>query len=172
MIIQAGQVTLQQGTGEKKQVYDLLRGLFSSHAIPVDANIAYTSEGKPYLPDYPNHHISVSHSGAQLFCGIGVHPVGVDIEVVRPRREQLAHRVFSIEEYQWFQQRGSQWEDFYSLWVLKEALLKCQGTGISRSLKEVSVPLLEVGEDALWQGYRFYLYGGEQWRAGVCILAT
>lgn len=168
-MVQEGGFTLQWGTGEKPQVYPLLRGLFPSYAIPTDTAIGYTPQGKPYLVDDPNHHISVSHSGQYLFCGIGTDPIGVDIEQIKPRKEQLASRVLSPEEYQWFQQQGSNWEDFYSLWVLKEALLKCQGTGISRSLKEVSVPLLKVGEHSLWQGYEFYLYGAEDYRAGVCM---
>ena len=171
-MMQIGGTTLCWGkgdVGDKSQVYSLLRDLFPSKEIPTNAQIAYNPKGKPYLPDHPHCHISVSHSGDFLLCGLSHSPIGVDIELLRPRRPSLPARVLAPEELRWFCSRGERWEDFYSLWVLKESLLKCQGTGIDRPLREVLVPTLEVDGHALWQGHHFYLFGTDQWRGALCI---
>ena len=84
--------------------------------------VARTDSGKPWFPQYPQCHFNLSHSGGLALCGVGEHPLGVDVERVRPRREGLARYVLSEEEYAWFTLRGGDWGSLYTLWTLKEAL--------------------------------------------------
>ena len=101
-------------------------------------------------------------------CGVGEHPLGVDVELVRPRREGLARYVLSEEEYAWFTLRGGDWGSLYTLWTLKEARVKCSGTGLRQAPRTIAVPLLEPGQTGVLDGLTFRAYAGEGWRAAVC----
>lgn len=131
--------------------------------------IARTERGKPYFPHRPDLHFSVSRSKGLSLCALGDTTMGTDIELVRPRREGLPRYALSRREYEWYESRGSRWADFYTLWTLKEARVKCTGEGIfHRPAREVSVPLLEPGESGEWEGCAFTALAGESWRGGLC----
>lgn len=134
-------------------------------------SVARTERGKPYFPDLPHLHFSLSHSEGLSLCALREGgPVGADVELVRPRGTGLPRYALSDREYTWFQDRGNRWEDFYTLWTLKEARVKCTGEGIFRCpAREVSVPLLEPGESADWEGFTFTALTGEGWRGAVCL---
>ncbi len=123
--------------------------------------------GKPCFSEHRDLHFNLSHSGPYALCAVSDAPVGVDIEAVRPRRESLL-RVLSQTELDWFQARGSRWEDFYCLWTLKESLCKQSGRGLDRRPEQIRVPLLGPGEAAFSSGLFFRTWGGEGWRAAVC----
>ena len=132
--------------------------------------IAQKEGGKPCFPQYPHLHFSVSHSGGLSLAALGDAPLGADLERVRPRSPGLPRYALSDREYAWFQSRGGRWEDFYTLWTLKEARVKCTGEGIfRRPPRQVSVPLLEPGETGVWEGFAFTALAGEGWRGAVCL---
>lgn len=130
--------------------------------------IARTQRGKPFFPDRPELAFSLSHSGDLALCALGKGQLGADIERVRPRREGLSAYALSQLELSWFQARGSRWEDFYTLWTLKEARVKCTGQGLSRPPREIAVPLIGPGEQTDFQGFSFTALAGEGWRGAVC----
>lgn len=126
--------------------------------------------GKPWFPDCPDLHFSVSHSGPLSLCALADTPVGADVELVRPRSKGLPRYALSQREYAWYEARGGHWEDFYTLWTMKEARVKCTGEGIFHaSPRQVSVPLLQPGEEAFWEDFSFTALGGEDWRGAVCL---
>lgn len=133
------------------------------------SEIARTKEGKPYFPDRPDLQFSLSHSGGLSLCALADTPVGADVELVRPRSPGLPRYALSQREYEWYEGRGSRWEDFYVLWTLKEARVKCTGEGLfRRPVREVAVPLLEPGAELTREGFRFAALAGEGWRGGLC----
>jgi phosphopantetheinyl transferase len=103
--------------------------------------------GKPDCLDGPA--ISVSHSGALLACAVApAGEVGIDIQF--PARhhhtEEIARAWFTPAECSWLQRAPR--DAFYQLWVLKEAYLKCLGSGLAGGLASiecrVAPPLIEV----------------------------
>jgi phosphopantetheinyl transferase len=58
--------------------------------------------GKPVLPESPDVHISVSHSGAFWVCGIQNKPLGIDIEAYKKRG---LHKLSLISEDKLMQQK-------------------------------------------------------------------
>lgn len=156
------------GEGEP---YALLRSLLlETRGMEFLPPIARQPGGKPWFPSHPELHFSVSRSGTLAFCALGEAPVGADVELVRPRSKGLPRYALSGGEYAWFEAGGERWEDFYTLWTLKEARVKCTGEGIfAVPPRKVSVPLLRPGEEAIWEGFSFTALAGEGWRGAVCL---
>lgn len=80
-----------------------------------------TSEGKPYFPAFPGFRFSLAHSGEWAICGLSRREIGVDVEKIKPRRENLPRRVFGVD---------MDWEEFYRRWTAMEAYGKLTGRGI------------------------------------------
>lgn len=149
----------------KTDAYQLLSELLGVAPLP---EIARREKGKPWFPAYPQIHFSLSHSGGLSLCALGQGEVGCDIEFVRPRKEGFPAYTLNEKELRWFEGRGSRWEDFYSLWTLKEARGKCTGEGLVHPVRDMAVPLLEPGESGELDGLLFTALGGESWRGAVC----
>jgi len=121
----------------------LLREEAGLEALPA---MARAPGGKPFFPDRPDLFFSLSHAGDLALCALAAGPVGCDIELVRPRRAGFPRYCLDEREYAWFRARGARWEDFYALWTLKEAQVKCTGEGLVRPAREIAVPCLAPGE--------------------------
>ncbi len=105
-----------------------------------EVRFAYDCLGKPYAVDLPVQ-FNLSHSGPYALCAVAVRPVGADIQVLRPVKESLIRWVCSPEELTYLcaqADRSLQTARFIQLWTVKEALLKCRGTGICRELRTVN----------------------------------
>ena len=63
--------------------------LAKSFQIQELPEIGRTEHNKPYFPTLPGLHVNWSHSGPFVLCALGNAPVGVDIEVIRPRTASL-----------------------------------------------------------------------------------
>lgn len=94
--------------------------------------------GQPYLPDFPDLHLSISHSGGWVVCAVADVPVGIDLELPRPVRPGLAARWFDTDEQALTAHDSSA---FFDLWMVKEAVLKETGCGLAHGLRKVSVAL-------------------------------
>lgn len=123
--------------------------------------------GKPVLERAP-FHFNISHSGSFALCGVGDAPLGVDVESIRPRRAGLPRYVLSDIEFDWFTSCGSRWEDFYTLWTLKESRVKYTGQGLDCAARSIPVPLLSPGESACMDGLWFRAFAGPGWRGACC----
>ena len=105
---------------------------------PMPVRRASAPGGKPWLPDHPALHISLSHSGGIVVCAAAAVPVGVDIELPRPVRPGLAARWFPPDEQALLARDPTA---FFDLWMAKEAVLKEIGCGLAAGLRQVHVSL-------------------------------
>lgn len=115
---------------------------------------ARSPRGKPFFPGMPDRCFSLSHSGGIALCALSEGPVGVDVELVRPRRPGLIARCLSPEELARFD--GS-WEDFYRLWTLKESWCKMRDVPLWPPRQAPAPPPCPHGS-----------YAGPDWRGAVC----
>ncbi len=120
--------TTTRGSASSKDV-GLLRQLT---AVPPDID----ADGRSTLP---SGHVNLSHSGDWLFAGACALPIGVDLEVLRPRRGDLlalsrqVHGEAQCAEIDRLRTMGRDVDAlavFYGWWTLKEAWLKCRGRGL------------------------------------------
>ena len=146
----------RKGVDGKEIAYELLRdGAELAWGWAELPTMARSERGKPWFPDCPGRWFSLSHSGGYALCALSDDgPVGVDIELIRPRRESLKEHVLSLAERERFD--GS-WEEFYRVWTLKESWCKRE-----------DIPLYPPRRLETPPPCPHKSYGGEGWKAGVC----
>lgn len=110
--------------------------------------------GKPLFPSLEDRWFSLSHSGGIALCALSELPVGVDVELVRPRRVGLPQRLLNEGELARFD--GS-WADFYRLWTLKESWCKREDSPLYPPQKVETPPPCP-----------YKSYAGADWMAAVC----
>ena len=112
-------------------------------------------KGKPFFPGHPDRHFNLSHTGGLALCALSDEgAVGVDIELVKERRDALPAHIMSREELADF---DGTWEDFYRVWTLKEAYAKFLGFSIIHP-RAIPVP----------PPVSYLCCAGEGWRAALC----
>lgn len=125
----------------------LLR-IVASRAVgcsPGRVQVALTDSGKPWLPQVPELHVSVAHTGcAVVVAACPAAAVGVDIEPPLPQvpdARRLAQRRFAATEARALadmpETAFADW--FVRAWTIKEAVGKALGTGVVPALSGVSV---------------------------------
>lgn len=107
-----------------------------------------TPDGKPFLPDQPDFHFNLSHSGNWVVLACGASAVGVDVECIRSGTDlkAVARRFFSEEEQRYvFAAENLREQRFFEIWTGKESYLKYSGVGLKTDLTAFSVLSAEPG---------------------------
>ena len=123
-------------------------------AIPSEQiRFSYGPYGKPQIAGpVPRVQFSLSHSKGLALISVAGHPVGADLEQVRPLNvRELADWFLSDQEHaQVLGETGqARLALFFRCWTRKEAYLKAVGLGLSGSLTEFDVDLHPDAERAL-----------------------
>lgn len=93
--------------------------------------VEHTPDGRPYLPQRPDLHISISHCRNAVAVAISDKgAVGIDIECRRRVSTELMQRVCTPDEIDAIRRSDDPTLAFLQCWTRKEAVLKCRGTGI------------------------------------------
>lgn len=128
----------------------LVRSVISGQYQLDKADIRFSAQeyGKPCIPDLPNAHFNISHSGRWVVCAFDSQPIGIDIEKMKPISLEIAKRFFSKTEYSDLlaKNKDEQTVYFYHLWSMKESFIKQEGKGLSLPLDSFSVRLHQDGK--------------------------
>lgn len=96
--------------------------------------------GKPFFPDMPQLHFSISHSGAYWACAMGGAEVGLDLQQHKQSDySKLARRFFHPEEFAYLKDKSFLPEEFFGIWCAKESYIKYTGQGLPQGLGSFSV---------------------------------
>jgi len=110
-----------------------------------DLRFNYSQYGKPSFANVTwDVRFNVSHSAdLAMLAVVRGREVGVDLETIRAEVEtdKLAERFFSVQERESLRALPNQdrISAFFRCWTCKEAFLKAQGLGLSRSLESFDV---------------------------------
>ena len=128
----------------------LLDRMLIDAGLPPAGPFALGEQGKPYLPDRPDVHFSLSHSGTWVLCALSDAELGCDVEGPRRFDPALARHFFHPDETAWLFSLPPREQDaaFLRLWTLKESYLKAVGLGLSLPLDAFRI-LPEGGDFAL-----------------------
>ena len=157
-------------TNARRRAYDLLSiAVQTEWGLSQLPPIARRPGGKPYFPHHPELEFNLSHSGELILCALDLAPVGIDIQMVKAMRPGLPARVCSPPEQRWLEEQPDFWKGFAQLWALKEAHVKYTGTGLTRSISGISIPLLSSGQThSILEDLHFQVYPGEGWMGACC----
>lgn len=145
-----------------------------AYGNPCSLQYAKTELGKPYLPDIPDFHFNVSHSGSWVLCATGCTPLGIDIQQERPVKPAVLQRVLSEEEKRFFDSLRNlkRQSAFFDLWCLKEAYCKATGMGLHIPFRSFSLTLCPPTiSDPAYQVMRIPFPEAE-YHVGLCIHGT
>ena len=123
----ASRFVVPQAAAEFEQGRVLLRGVLGEKLGIAPQNVAIEIDafGRPFVPEH-SVFFSLSHSGGEIRLAVADRRVGIDIQVKDRSIEEGMTAVFATaREQAWVDSE----ERFYDLWVRKEAVLKCVGTG-------------------------------------------
>jgi hypothetical protein len=128
-----------QGPGVDKFLHDehYLPGVKKTGAAVIVNIWGKTAEGKPFIQDCP---VAFSITHAYGIVGVAVsgnHPVGLDIEKIRPMRENFAARYFNNAEQAEILSASDPDEALIRLWTAKEAVGKYNGTGLGTDIAAI-----------------------------------
>lgn len=105
--------------------------------VPIEDTPCFHKHGKIYFPAHEMFYVNLSHAGDYAACAVDTQEVGVDVEQVRPYRENVAKRIFLPEEIQTLSALENEEEknlEFTRLWTMKESMAKLSGEGIAMLL--------------------------------------
>ena len=106
----------------------------------VRIQIGYMDQGAPFLVRFPDHCLSLSHSGAYTAAALAGAPgtmMGIDIEAVGRRPDAAFMRTAFTERE--IRAMGDGAYEFFRCWTLKEAYLKYIRKGFNESLHRVEI---------------------------------
>ncbi|MGN0485520.1 MAG: 4'-phosphopantetheinyl transferase family protein [Lachnospiraceae bacterium] len=124
---------------------------------PKDLSFSVSKHGKPFLPDFPEFHFSLSHSGLCAAVAIDSFPIGLDVEKIGPYRHSIPSRFFTKNEQDHIQTCGTN-EAFFEIWTQKEAYVKQCGTGFSVSPESFNVKDPTETKRLFSQVYNNYMF--------------
>lgn len=150
------------------------RGLREYGLRESKVRIEFGENGKPFLPDYPEIHFNLSHSGNMVLAVFSDLEVGCDIEYMNVVNMKLARRFFCQSEYDSIvnqKDKEKRRELFYRLWTLKESFMKVTGLGMKLPLNEFCFQLgdiVTIQQKVDAARYSFEEYQFAEHRAAVC----
>jgi 4'-phosphopantetheinyl transferase len=122
-------------------VKELVRTFLGDTRTGAGIAVENTEKGVPFLPDFPEYALSISHGGDLAVAGLALEKgagLGLDVEPDRKRdTEALRRMAFSEEE--WAFLSGKPEREILRHWTLKEAGLKLVGQGFHLPLKKLEI---------------------------------
>ena len=116
-----------------------VRQIHPAQALPL--HIETDALKKPFLPNIPDLHFNLSHSGKWVVCAVADQPIGIDIEQISHPMDDVVQRFFSPAERAHLDAFGPAERSvaFCELWVLKESYMKATGLGFHLPLEQLSI---------------------------------
>ena len=120
-----------------KVAYFLLRyELLKYYGIREMPAVSKEKNGKPYFDELPVF-FNISHSDNAVCCGIADEKIGVDIQSIVEKYENILESTMSEGESSPILSSASPQKEFTRFWTLKESVVKYRGTGIGDNIQDI-----------------------------------
>jgi 4'-phosphopantetheinyl transferase len=134
----------------------LLRAILSKLTSSRKWTIGRSASGAPFvlgLDKSPGPSVSVSHSGGWVACAACLAgPVGIDIEMRKRARNLLGIAQYAFGPEEQLAARAGM-DRFYAIWVLREAIAKATGDGLSRVTDQIDRVATEPFQGECWSRF-------------------
>ena len=135
---------------EKICSYALLRyALFKEYGADESPLFNYGEREKPYLENYPEIFFNLSHADGWSACVVSDEEIGVDIQDVRPMRDNVVRKICTEQEFMLISDgsNSTSLETTCSLWCMKESYGKLTGKGFAEGFDKIETSeLLRSGK--------------------------
>lgn len=127
---------------------------------------AYEQQGKPYIKD-SEIYFNISHSGEYVAVAVSDHQVGIDIQKIKPVKDNVIRRLFDEETAFDIIGANDKEEKFTKCFCMLESALKLKGTGFygydnkdyDRLMKECKISVQRVDDYFLaYAEYDFVMF--------------
>ncbi|HRR10351.1 MAG TPA: 4'-phosphopantetheinyl transferase superfamily protein [Rhodothermales bacterium] len=152
-----------------------MRTLLMPHLnqLPQEIPLFTEPSGAPAILSAPHLYVSVTHTVSETAAVFASAPVGIDLEHIQKRRDDLWKFLLAPNDYEAFHALDApQNEKNILLWVIKEAVLKGLKTGFRLSPKKIHAHINLAAQEAIVTDHN-----GQNWmvpftRHGDCWLAV
>jgi phosphopantetheinyl transferase len=125
---------LQNGSSKKEAERAIVLALFNELGFS-KPRISYRESGQPYLENFPEKHISISHAEGWFAVGVSDQPIGIDVQSFRTRIGKGSSYFINENEQQFVNDDAL----LHLIWCAKEAFYKLLEGNIADLRKEVSI---------------------------------
>lgn len=117
---------------------DILENYFFMDITKVE--YIYNEYGKPYIKD-SNLYFSLSHSNGVIALAVSKEEIGIDIELIKDVKDNLAHKVMNEAEYNIYKglSKNDKINYFYEVWTSKEAYVKKLGSALTLNPSNINI---------------------------------
>jgi 4'-phosphopantetheinyl transferase len=117
---------------------DILENYFFMDITKVE--YIYNEYGKPYIKD-SNLYFSLSHSNGVIALAVSKEEIGIDIELIKDVKDNLALKVMNEAEYNIYKglSKNDKINYFYEVWNSKEAYVKKLGTTLTLNPSNINI---------------------------------
>lgn len=149
--------------GEKKRDIEKEEVLHSLSLLGFDSKIEYKESGQPFLENYPELFLSISHSRAWMAVYVSEKPVGIDIEFENSRILYGASYYINEKEEHYI----SDIKYLHIIWGAKEAFYKWKEGKIENTKDDITITSIDMNSnkvELLFQSERYvfdFLQEGE-----------
>jgi 4'-phosphopantetheinyl transferase len=106
-------------------------------------SIRYSAHHRPYVSSTLD--FNISHAGQCVVCVLSnTFRVGIDVERIKPIELSDFQHVWTQRERADIASSRNPYEQFYTYWTRKEAIIKADGRGMNLSLTDINVTDLVV----------------------------
>ena len=127
LLLEGRRISAQEAHAEGRR---LLRQMYESCTGEKMPAISVNSRGKPHFVGGALY-FSITHTRGHVFCALSDKPVGIDAEEMdRNISLALADKILSPGERRQNAAAADKRLALLTFWVLKEAQVKCEGTGL------------------------------------------
>ena len=148
---------------ERKRLQSLAAGLLSRRLLASvgvsDTLLQYAENGKPFIRDCPEWHISLSHSGDFAACALSRAPIAADIQRHNGVYESILRTGYAPAERAFCAAAPNREQAFYDLWCRKECKAKLRAYAHLRDIDALTPePGFQYWEYGI-PGYGCAVYG-------------
>ena len=117
---------------------DILENYFFMDTTKVE--YIYNEFGKPYIKD-SNLYFSLSHSNGVIALAVSKEEIGLDIEIIKDVKDNLALKVMNEAEYNIYKglSKNDKISYFYEVWTSKEAYVKKLGSALTLNPSNINI---------------------------------
>ena len=117
---------------------DILENYFFMDTTKIE--YIYNEFGKPYIKD-SNLYFSLSHSNGVIALAVSKDELGIDIELIKDVKDNLALKVMNEAEYNIYKglSKNDKISYFYEVWTSKEAYVKKLGTALTLNPSNINI---------------------------------